>query len=387
MRGLFHENEQAACPIGHIDRWSQSWNRQMSNKPVQRSLFIRLRNLVASAAVVGLACGIYVLAPHNSRQIENLYRVGEFAFRGREFLLVAGGAYVLALIIYYLVEPQPGVSKSLRFFTVLCAFLRSPITVARQGISGADRLAVLTTLLKAFFAPFMVMALMSHVFGALASGWAIVTGENSDPGFLELFNHHGFWLAMKLILFVDVVFFTIGYLVEMPCLKNEIRSVDPTLLGWTAALLCYPPFNELTASILGSSVSDFPKFEDPMTHVALNLLLLLLMAIYASASVALGLKASNLTHRGIVACGPYAWVRHPAYAAKNMAWWIASIPFVLVAFGQSSFAGVTAVASVIGWSMLYVLRAVTEEDHLRNVDDEYATYAARVRYRFIPGVY
>jgi len=36
--------------------------------------------------------------------------------------------------------------------------------------------------------------------------------------------------------------------------------------------------------------------------------------------------------------------------------------------------------------MLYALRAVTEEDHLRGVDDEYAAYADKVRYRFIPGV-
>jgi protein-S-isoprenylcysteine O-methyltransferase Ste14 len=33
-----------------------------------------------------------------------------------------------------------------------------------------------------------------------------------------------------------------------------------------------------------------------------------------------------------------------------------------------------------------VLRALTEEDHLRSVDGEYATYAAKVRFRFIPGV-
>jgi protein-S-isoprenylcysteine O-methyltransferase Ste14 len=37
--------------------------------------------------------------------------------------------------------------------------------------------------------------------------------------------------------------------------------------------------------------------------------------------------------------------------------------------------------------MLYALRALTEEDHLREVDGEYAAYAARVRWRFIPGIY
>ncbi|MCK7492814.1 MAG: hypothetical protein MZW92_15765 [Comamonadaceae bacterium] len=73
--------------------------------------------------------------------------------------------------------------------------------------------------------------------------------------------------------------------------------------------------------ILGAPVSDFHQFDDPTLH-GLNVLLLVLMAIYASASVALGLKAGNLTHRGIVARGPYAFIRHPAYTCKNMAWWI-----------------------------------------------------------------
>ena len=111
------------------------------------------------------------------------------------------------------------------------------------------------------------------------------------------------------------------------------------------------------------------------------------MAIYASASVALGLKASNLTHRGIISRGPYSIVRHPAYICKNMAWWIGSIPLAIAAFNQSLVAGLMTVGSVVAWTSLYALRALTEEDHLRKVDGEYAAYAAKVRYRFIPGVY
>lgn len=45
-----------------------------------------------------------------------------------------------------------------------------------------------------------------------------------------------------------------------------------------------------------------------------------------------------------------------------------------------------AAGSVAGWTALCVLRALTEEDHLRSVDGDYAAYARRVRYRFIPGV-
>jgi len=213
-----------------------------------------------------------------------------------------------------------------------------------------------------------------------------VTGWRED--FLEIFNRHVYWFALNLIIFVDVVIFTLGYLVEMRSLKNEIRSVDPTLLGWAAALLCYFPFNAyITSAVLGRQVSDFPQFGDATMHLLLNLTLLGLMFVYTSASVALGLKASNLTHRGIVTKWPYSMVRHPAYLCKNVAWWIGGIPLVLAAFSESLYGGVLSVASIVGWSLLYVLRAVTEEDHLRSVDGEYDAYAQKVRYRFVPGVY
>lgn len=54
-------------------------------------------------------------------------------------------------------------------------------------------------------------------------------------------------------------------------------------------------------------------------QVLLNVLLLVLLAGYALSSLALGLQASNPTHRGTVSKGPYAWVRHPAYTCKSLA--------------------------------------------------------------------
>jgi protein-S-isoprenylcysteine O-methyltransferase Ste14 len=353
----------------------------------QDSSALRWKNIAASTAVVALSCGIYAFAPYNRAQIVGLYGWQAFHFRGWEFLLAAAAVYAAALFVYYLRQVEPGIPKSLRFFAVVARFARAPSAAARGTLSTQDRVAVLTTLLKGFFAPFMAVALMQHIVGMLGNGQGLAGDLADGATLLEVFNRHGFMFAMQLILFVDVVVFTFGYLVEMPRLKNEIRSVDPTLLGWAAALLCYPPFNSITGAILGRNVSDFPQFDNPATHLALNILMLTLMAVYASASVALGLKASNLTHRGIVARGPYAWVRHPAYAAKNMAWWIGAIPLVSIAFGESTFAGVSALASVLGWTLLYALRAVTEEDHLRSIDGDYADYAAQVRYRFIPGVY
>jgi protein-S-isoprenylcysteine O-methyltransferase Ste14 len=350
------------------------------------SLALRLQNLAASAAVVTLACAIYRFIPDHRNQLEALYGSTTFSFTGIEYLVASAACYVALLALFFVFERDPEVSKSLRFTRVAAAFVRSPLKRWRQGLTRGDRLAVLTTLLKSFFAPMMAMSLMVFCMHALENGSAIVTNGDLFAGFGVLFDRHGYWFLLQLILFVDVLVFTAGYLVELPRLHNEIRSVDPTLVGWGAVLICYPPFNTLTGAILGSPVSDFPKFDNPTVHISLNLALLALMAVYASASVALGFKGSNLTHRGIVARGPYAVIRHPAYTCKNLAWWIGSIPLVSTAFAQSTWSGVFAVGSVAGWSSIYILRALTEEDHLKGVDGEYASYAGRVRHRFIPGV-
>lgn len=344
------------------------------------------KNFAASAAVAGLACVIYWVAPHNARQMGALYGSTTFSFTGAQSLVTGTLVYVALLAAYFLFGSSSGISKSLRFFRVVAAFIRAPATSWQQRLVREDRVAVLATLLKMFYAPMMWMMLVMYCMGALANGGAIIAAGMAGYGFQALFDRYGFWFLMQVILFVDVIVYTVGYLVELPRLRNQIRSVDPTLLGWAVALLCYPPFNPIARAILGAQISEFPQFDDPTVHLVLNSVLLALMAIYAAASVAMGFKGSNLTHRGVVARGPYALVRHPAYACKNLAWWIGSVPLVSAAFGHSLFDGIQSIASVAGWTMLYVLRALTEEDHLRSVDGEYAVYATKVRYRFIPGV-
>jgi hypothetical protein len=357
-----------------------------SSGPDAPGLVLRLKNTLASATVVVLACTAYSLLPGNDRSLLKLYGPEQASISGLDFLLGAACAYVALLAVYFLAQPEPSVSKSLRFLRVLGRGVRSPAAILRAGLLPADRLAVLSTLLKVFFGPMMSMFLMSHCMGAWANGSAMLEAGTSQFGTRAFFDRFAYWFLMQMILFVDVLLFTVGYLVESRRLGNGIRSVDPTLLGWAAALLCYPPINSLTGRLLGAPVSDFPQFDNPDVHIALNLTLLTLMALYTSASVALGLKASNLTHRGIIARGPYAVIRHPAYTCKNLAWWIGASPLVMTEFGKSFTLGLTAVASVGAWSALYVLRALTEEDHLKKVDGEYAAYSARVRYRFIPGL-
>lgn len=348
----------------------------------------RLKNLSASLLLIAAIGIFYAAVPYFQR-----YFSARTVFFGETYvwwqiLLAATLGYVLLLLLFYLFEPAPRTSKSIYCLRALKRLATSPMAAWRGELQADERVGLLSVLLKAFFVPLMVVWLFDHTALMIGHGGELMA-RWGEPGiaWLDLFNAHGFWFAFKVILFLDVFFFTLGYLIEMPSLKNEIRSVDPTLLGWGVALACYPPFNGMTAMVFGGGYSaDFPQFEQATVHVVANALLLLLMAIYTSASIALNFKASNLTHRGIIARGPYRYIRHPAYVCKNLAWWIGLIPLLLIALETSLTATMMTFGSMFGWSVIYYMRALTEEDHLRGVDGEYDAYCQKVKYRFIPGV-
>jgi protein-S-isoprenylcysteine O-methyltransferase Ste14 len=255
----------------------------------------------------------------------------------------------------------------------------------RTGLSPAARQAGLVLLLKFFFAPLMINWCLSHAAETSHSVLQFIHGLESGQVGRVLFDSSLFWAAFQLILFIDTLLFTLGYIVESPALRNRIRSVDPTFFGWFICLACYPPFNDFTGRFLPWQSNDFPYFENSAVHLVANISILLAMAIYSWASIALGFKASNLTNRGIVSHGTYARVRHPAYAAKNLAWWIGALPTLGLALASGNVrAFLFGLLALSGWTLIYVLRALTEERHLLMGNNGYAQYMQRVRWRFIP---
>jgi protein-S-isoprenylcysteine O-methyltransferase Ste14 len=257
----------------------------------------------------------------------------------------------------------------------------------RAGLSPSAKQAGLALLLKFFFAPLMINWCLNHCGDAANSVVQFFDGLREGMTGRQLFDSSLFWACFQLILFVDTLLFTIGYIVEVPALGNRIRTVDPTFFGWAICLACYPPFNDFTSRFLEWQSSDFPHFENTAVHFVANISLLAALSIYSWASVALGFKASNLTNRGIISHGPYAFVRHPAYVAKNLAWWIGALPnlYLVVASGNVRNAAY-ALLALCGWTTIYALRAITEERHLLLTDNGYAEYMQRVKWRFIPKV-
>jgi len=209
----------------------------------------------------------------------------------------------------------------------------------------------------------------------LEGTWWSYSGVMSLPR-LEVFNNFVFPCLINVFFISECALYAFSYAVESPRLKNVVRSVEPTVLGWAVALACYPPFNGLINNYVSWFTSDDPVFPVPGVTAAARCVVLLCFGIYLWGAISLGVKCTNLTHRGIVTTGAFAWVRHPAYAAKNLAWWIALLPVL----------SIPAVLSMSFWTFLYFLRAITEERHLGN-DPDYREYCKKVRYRFIPGVW
>jgi len=306
-----------------------------------------------------------------------LVRIGDIMFpvTGDESLAALGIIYTFALIPYYILLPAT-VSKA----RVLFSWLAGRVYRQRPRFGFAEKQALLAIALKFFFLPMMLNWVLTNLHGLVHEAWTLATTATA-------FRLHLHFLVLKSLLFVDVAIFTLGYMIEIPSLKNVIKSVDPTFLGWAVCLACYPPFNGMVATLFPWQSSDFPRFASPTLEIAADGLMLGLMTVYVWATVALGWKASNLTNRGITDDGPYRWLRHPAYTAKNLAWWIGATPSFIAGFSHSIGDGWRAVSCMLVVSALYAARAWTEEHHLLMLGSDYREYQARVRCRLIPGVW
>lgn len=191
--------------------------------------------------------------------------------------------------------------------------------------------------------------------------------------------HLALWLISAMFM-IDVTFATVGYVLTLKPLDAHIRTANPYASGWMAALVCYPPFIMMNPGgpldyhpgTAGSEGWIFWLADYPLATALVGLWLVFLTAVYAWATVAFGIRFSNLTHRGILTHGPYAWTKHPAYVSKNLFWWFAVLPFLATSGNPVDMIRNTAVLAMV--SGIYYWRALTEEKHLSE-DPAYRQYA------------
>ncbi len=184
------------------------------------------------------------------------------------------------------------------------------------------------------------------------------------------------WL-ITLMFVVDVMFATVGYMLTFRVLDAHIRSANPHVQGWVAALICYPPFVLMSAGgplDYHAGTADWVHWLQgyPLLLAGMGALLVALTAIYAWATIAFGLRFSNLTHRGVLTHGPYAFSRHPAYLSKNLFWWLSTLPFLVTTGSISDGVRNAVIQGIV--SGVYWWRAKTEERHLGE-DPAYRAYS------------
>ena len=188
-------------------------------------------------------------------------------------------------------------------------------------------------------------------------------------------------VLINLLFLVDVMVGAVGYIVTLRPLDAHIRSGNPFLGGWLAALVCYPPF---VWGILGNgqvmsyehNVGQWHYWLDG-NQVVLWIwagVLVFLTAVYAWATFAFGIRFSNLTYRGVLTNGPYRFTRHPAYLSKNLFWWCSVMPFLVV--NGSMTDAIRNTFFLLCVNGIYYWRARTEEAHLLAEDEKYREYYA-----------
>ncbi|WP_052071961.1 methyltransferase family protein [Sphingopyxis sp. MWB1] len=321
-------------------------------RPFGDTLDISLTKIVGLWATWGLIAAAYIVLRY--------YWSGQYLF-AMELLAAVAPWLLLASVPYILiidrrsVEPRDG----------CYAFGRWLLTAGGE----ADRRAIghhfRAWAVKGFFTAFM-LSIVPGNFSALVS--VPIRDVLANPYMIAIWT-------INLLYLVDVHVATVGYILTLKPLDAHIRTANPYGMAWVAALICYPPFILMNGGPLDYRVNgaDWGHWlaGNETLMIIWGALLCLLIAVYSWATMAFGLRFSNLTHRGIITHGPYRFTRHPAYVAKNLSWWIGALPFLVTGGGW-----IEAVRNVVLLGLVsgvYYWRAKTEEKHLL-ADPAYVAY-------------
>jgi protein-S-isoprenylcysteine O-methyltransferase Ste14 len=328
------------------------WNRPL--KPHDETRDISIAKLAGLWATWAIIAAIYCIC--------RWYWDGQYLFAMRMLAWSAPVLFVVSIPYIFWIDRRLKAPKDGAY--MFGAWLTGErADIDRDQVIGHFR----SWAVKGFFTAFMISIVPGNWFEVLR--WT--DGEiTSDPVALSRF-------LIGLLFLVDVAFATVGYVLTLRPLDAHIRSANPYAQGWVAALICYPPFILMSPGgplDYSQNTADWAYWFDGWPAVALGLygaVLVVLTGIYSWATVAFGIRFSNLTHRGILTHGPYRWTRHPAYVAKNTFWWLATLPFIVTSGNPVDMIRNTIILGLV--SAVYYWRAKTEERHLM-ADPAYREY-------------
>lgn len=312
---------------------------------VRRGL-VKYVGLVATVGLLGAAYAVFPIYH------DPLYQHFRAAAAILPYLLVAALPYCL-WIDAHMTQPEDG------YWHAGCL-----VTGQWEAVDPVQiRAHLLGWTVKGFFLPLM--------FTYLANNMLRILGTSPDTAtFLGSYEQ-----LTVVVGTLDTLFACMGYLLTLRILNSHIRSTEPTLYGWTVAILCYDPF----WAFCEANYLNFRNGEvwtrwfanHPALTATWGSTILILLAIYTWATLVFGFRFSNLTHRGIITHGPYRYLKHPAYLTKIMTFWMIELPFLTTGPWSLALRRTILLALLSG---IYYLRAKTEEAHLSQ-DPTYAEYA------------
>jgi protein-S-isoprenylcysteine O-methyltransferase Ste14 len=130
-----------------------------------------------------------------------------------------------------------------------------------------------------------------------------------------------------------------GYVFSSRLINTDVRKVDTTWFGWVITLVCYAPFfqpifNQVlnySPSVTvhnGSPVWVSLTQSIPTLMFVIAFLILFFELVHLWGEAIIGVRSSNLTNRGIITTGPFAFTKHPVYVAKCFSWALMVMPFI-----------------------------------------------------------
>lgn len=327
----------------------RQWNR--------RRIAVKLLGFYVILALIAFA---YWALPEYDQELYSYY--WEMLRLLLPWLLVGAIPYV-AWVDRFMTEPEDG------YWHMGMAVLGRWARVDRKYFSQH----ILGWLVKAFFLPLMFTYFVRNIEHL----------QNAQPAYVFSSFKPFFEFCWEALFMIDLAFVSMGYLLTLRIFDSHIRSTEPTLLGWSVAILCYQPFFSFFYSTYLTYESGFSwdvwLSSHPLLYACWGSAILFFLGIYVFATVPFGLRFSNLTHRGILTNGPYRFTKHPAYVSKNIVWWLVAIPFIPAHGVTEAVRYCTLLLCLNG---IYVLRARTEERHLSR-DPVYVAYALAMNERSV----
>jgi hypothetical protein len=321
----------------------QSWHTMSFER-----VFVKLVGLYTTFAVIIF---LYWLFPEYRKAIYNPY----WSF------LYNIGPWIMALSIPYFMLMDAKTNDPYDAYwqigSIICCYPKRDY----QGVTQY----CLSWLMKGYFLPFMFTMIIAAI------------NILSKMNFTLLFTNISFsYFAIFVILVgIDSLIATTGYLLTLKMFDSHIRSSDSTLFGWVICLLCYAPFYGVIVSLYFPKVDyyHYPVWtNNQVLQWIWGVCTLLTYGLYVFSTINFGIRFANLTNRGIITNGLYRFFKHPSYTFKIVFFWTSVVPISYVTYSTNEF--IKTLFYLTGISLIYYYRAVSEERHLSN-DPTYVEYA------------